>query len=138
MNAGSQDLLSRQRAARNAEDERFIIEGPAFQTAVRYNGPVAVMAVSGELDPSTAPLIVASVEVLVRLGQRHLVVDLDEVTFIDGEGLTALESIADLQSVTLVRLSAPVRQLASSSSRNPNLRDAYTSVTRETFVQTVP
>jgi anti-anti-sigma factor len=132
MDAERQELLGRQRAASNAEDERFITEGPVFQTAVRYNGTVAVVAVSGELDPSTAPLIVASVEALVRLGQRHLVVDLDDVTFIDGEGLSALEAIADLPSVTLVRLSASVLRLATRFSRNPNLRDAYAPLSYRT------
>jgi anti-anti-sigma factor len=132
MDAARQKLLGRQRAAHNAEDERFITEGPVFQTTVRYNGTVAVVAVSGELDPSTAPLVVASVEALVRLGQRHLVVDLDDVTFIDGEGLSALESIADLPSVTLVRLSAPVLQLATRFSPNPNLRDAYAPLSNGT------
>jgi hypothetical protein len=55
------------------------------------------------------------------------VIDVNDVTFIDGQGLRALETLADLPTVTLIRLSAPVQRLTRFS-LNPNLRDALASV----------
>jgi len=77
--------------AAEVDDEGSSSEGSEFKAVVRFNGTVAMVAVAGELDPATGPLLVASVDAVVRLGQRHVVVDLDEVDFMDGAGLKALE-----------------------------------------------
>lgn len=51
---------------------------------------VIALAVSGELDATTAPLLREQVEQLVAEEHRGVVVDLTEVTFIDSVSLAAL------------------------------------------------
>jgi len=119
------------RRAAEAERDRPVTEGSAFTTTVRYNGGIALVAVSGELDPATAPLLIASIHAMVGQGQRHIVVDLDDVVFIDGAGLGGLESIATLPAVTLIRFSPPVRQLVSQFSQTSDLHDAATETGQE-------
>ena len=114
--------------AAGVDDEGSSSEGSEFKAVVRFNGTVAMVAVAGELDPATGPLLVASVDAVVRLGQRHVVVDLDEVDFMDGAGLKALEFLADRPTVTLIRFSDTVQRLATRFSPSPNLRDASASV----------
>jgi len=135
MDVGSEgSSLDRNRSrTRTAEGERqrVVTGGSAITTTVRYDGGVAVVAVRGDLDPATAPLLVASVDAMVRKGQRHVVVDLSDVTFIDGAGLAGLESIADLPAVTFIRFSTRVRQLVSQFGLAPNLHDAAAEAGRE-------
>jgi hypothetical protein len=95
-----------------------------LSTTVRFSGGVAAVAVGGDVDPVTAPLLVASIDAMVKQGQRHVVVDLNDVVFIDGAGLGGLESIAGLPAVTFIRFSPPVRHLVSQFGRSPNVHDA--------------
>jgi anti-anti-sigma factor len=133
MDRGGQGLLRRRRTTRNApaartHDGRSLVEGDAFRTTVRYNGTAAMVAVGGDLDPATAPLLGPLIEAIVGLGQRHVVVDVSDVAFIDGAGLRAMESLAELPTVTLIRFSAPVQRLVTQFSINPHLRDASASL----------
>lgn len=48
------------------------------------------VTLSGELDLADVPALAASLEALTRTGDRHVHVDLDNVTFIDAAVLGAL------------------------------------------------
>jgi anti-sigma B factor antagonist len=50
----------------------------------------AVVAVSGEIDVSTAPALQASIDVLIQNGTRQFIVDLEAVDFIDSSCLKTL------------------------------------------------
>lgn len=49
-----------------------------------------VLSLAGELDIASAPLLEQAAEGLERSGDRPLVIDLSEVTFMDSTGLRAL------------------------------------------------
>jgi anti-anti-sigma factor len=49
-----------------------------------------VVQPSGQLDMETAPRLRATIEELIRNGDRHLVVDLGRLTFCDSIGLSTL------------------------------------------------
>jgi anti-sigma B factor antagonist len=57
-----------------------------------------VVEMRGELDMATSAQLLESLQRLVDAGDRHLVVDLAEVSFMDSSGLGALVTI-DLQDV---------------------------------------
>ena len=64
---------------------------PEFLTVEVHNhGDRDVVSVQGEIDLQTGPLLRGALRDLVVRGQKHLVVDLDEVTFIDSTGLGIL------------------------------------------------
>jgi anti-sigma B factor antagonist len=51
---------------------------------------VPVLVVRGELDAYSAPTLDASVEAAIARGSRRLVIDLEDVGFIDSSGLRSL------------------------------------------------
>jgi anti-anti-sigma factor len=68
----------------------------AMQTTVeRVEGrvPVTVMALSGELDASNYLRLVDDVRPVYAAGDRHLLLDLSELTFISSSGLVSLYMI---------------------------------------------
>ena len=65
------------------------------------NGEVAILALAGELDMSTTPLLD---EALDGLGpSRAVIVDLSDLTFLDSHGLRALFGHASTQELILAR-----------------------------------
>ena|SRR5215212_5811082 len=66
------------------------VENLRLQTAVRVDGPHPTLVVSGEIDVFTAPLFKQAVVNLVADGQRHLFLDMRDVTFMDSSGFGAL------------------------------------------------
>jgi anti-sigma B factor antagonist len=56
----------------------------------RDEGDWTVLAVVGEVDLSSAPLLRARIEELVHLGAQRVVVDLQGVGFMDSSGLSVL------------------------------------------------
>jgi anti-sigma B factor antagonist len=50
----------------------------------------AVVAVSGEIDMSTASAVRGAIDAVIRSGTRQLIVDLEEVRFMDSSGLNTL------------------------------------------------
>jgi anti-sigma B factor antagonist len=50
----------------------------------------AVLNVSGELDVATAPLLADCVDHMLGQGQSHLTIDLENVRFLDSQGLNVL------------------------------------------------
>ena len=70
---------------RGHEEERV-----DFGVTTTQDGDYAVVAVTGELDVYTAPVLEESLGELVERGSPRLVVDLTEVTFMDSTGLGLL------------------------------------------------
>ena len=61
-----------------------------FGVSTTQDGEYTVVAVTGELDVYTAPVLEESLGELVDEGKQHLVVDLTEVSFMDSTGLGLL------------------------------------------------
>jgi anti-sigma B factor antagonist len=64
-------------------------EAPEFAIEAGRDGPVATIAVKGELDVATAPELQAAIAVL-EPGYEELVIDLSECTFFASSGISVL------------------------------------------------
>lgn len=64
-------------------------EAPEFRLDARREGPVATVAVIGELDIATGPELQAAIEAL-EPGYEELVVDLSECSFFASSGISSL------------------------------------------------
>jgi anti-sigma B factor antagonist len=62
---------------------------PPFGTRVEEHDGVAVMALSGELDKATVPILRENLAPLEGNGVSTIVLDLRDLTFIDSSGLLA-------------------------------------------------
>lgn len=61
-----------------------------FKVEAEVMGSHAVVAVAGEIDAATAPILKEQLLALVETGVAQIVVDLSEVTFIESVGLGTL------------------------------------------------
>lgn len=61
-----------------------------FKVEAEVIGSQAVVAVAGEIDAATAPILKEKLLALVETGVERVVVDLTEVTFIESVGLGTL------------------------------------------------
>ena len=64
-------------------------EAPAFAIHARREGPVATVAVTGELDVATAPELIAAIAAL-EPGYEELVTDLSHCSFFASSGISVL------------------------------------------------
>ncbi|MGX1881482.1 STAS domain-containing protein [Streptomyces sp. NPDC055287] len=62
-------------------------------TVRRFDGGIALLTVTGDIDHTTAPELRDRALELSRQGSRHLVLDLEPVAFCDSSGLNALIGI---------------------------------------------
>ena len=62
----------------------------AFEIVESARGEHAVVALHGELDAVTAPELLEHIARLLHSGARHIVLDLEPLTFLDSSGLRAL------------------------------------------------
>jgi anti-sigma B factor antagonist len=62
-------------------------------TTQHTDGDLALAHVAGELDVATAPHLRAQALALIEQGHRHLILDLQAVTFCDSSGFNALVGI---------------------------------------------
>jgi anti-sigma B factor antagonist len=74
-----------------------------------------VVSPDGELDLSTAPLLLDCLIEVLDAGAEHIVLDMAAVTFVDSAGVDVLLGIqqrarASDQSVSLMRVTTPVRE----------------------------
>ena len=60
------------------------------------SGSVALIAFAGELDTTTAPRAGAQLHALLAAGAREILVDLTEITHLDGVGIGALAEVAHI------------------------------------------
>ena len=64
-------------------------EAPEFAIHADRKGPVATVAVKGELDVATAPELIAAIAALAP-GDEELVIDLSECSFFASSGISVL------------------------------------------------
>ena len=64
-------------------------EAPEFAIRADREGPVATVAVKGELDVATAPDLIAAVAAL-EAGYEELVIDLSECSFFASSGISVV------------------------------------------------
>ena len=64
--------------------------GHAFRVSVDRRGDQVVVAVTGELDGATAPVLAAELDRLCDDGETRVVVDLSSAPFVDSSGLGTL------------------------------------------------
>ena len=63
---------------------------PDFSVAVGHSRQTVTIAPAGEVDLVTAPLIADHLEAIAAGDVRHLVLDLEGITFIDSNGVALL------------------------------------------------
>ena len=61
-----------------------------FEITLSESGDESTVAVKGEVDLTTAPLLDAELTRLGEAGQRHIRVDLRDVRFLDSQGIKVL------------------------------------------------
>ncbi|MBV9605063.1 MAG: STAS domain-containing protein [Solirubrobacterales bacterium] len=61
-----------------------------FRLAARREGPVTVIAVSGELDLASSPALQEELEKVAASDSTTLIIDLRELDFMDSTGLSVL------------------------------------------------
>jgi stage II sporulation protein AA (anti-sigma F factor antagonist) len=84
-------------------------EAPEFALHADRRGPVATVAVKGELDVATAPDLIAAIGAL-EPGYEELVIDLSECSFFASSGISVLldeNARAESQGFKLVVVKAP-------------------------------
>jgi anti-sigma B factor antagonist len=63
---------------------------PPFEVACTHDGPAARLALRGELDMLSAPLLARELEAVSRRHPSRIVLDLADLTFMDVSGLRAI------------------------------------------------
>ncbi|MFC9471846.1 STAS domain-containing protein [Nocardia sp. NPDC056952] len=63
-------------------------------TTQHTDGDLAVANIAGEIDHATAPHLRAQALALIEQGHRHLILDLQAVTYCDSSGFNALVGIS--------------------------------------------
>ena len=61
-----------------------------FSTDVTNTGAMWVVRVAGEVDIATAPRLAATLDAVVKADPTRVLVELDDVTFLDSSGIRAL------------------------------------------------
>ncbi len=68
------------------------MESIRLETGIRESGGIKILDLVGEVDVYTAPRFKAAVNELIESGQRHLVVNMERVTYMDSSGFGTLLS----------------------------------------------
>lgn len=76
-----------------------MLEGEQLQLTTRFEGSTATLQAVGELDIYTSSRLLALTEQLCTRGLDHIIVDGDELNFVDSAGLRALVLAHDRASV---------------------------------------
>ena len=87
-----------------------------FGYTVTLDDRRATVEVRGELDAATGPSLSDAVTALTRDGLAHVVIDLNDVTFVDSKGLSSLlmshrSATEKDMTLTVVNLQPPVERL---------------------------
>jgi anti-anti-sigma factor len=70
-------------------------DGAPLRVRVRRDVASSVVEVAGEIDLSTAPAVKEALDDLLADGERHVIVDLAGLQFMDTTGLHLLEDLGD-------------------------------------------
>jgi anti-sigma B factor antagonist len=100
----------------NVEHDVFELQLAPLNITVSWRGDTAIMALSGEVDLATEPLLYACLTDIAGDGRGDLIVDLDLVTFLDASGLSFLVTAHTLVAaqdarMTVMSPTRPVRRL---------------------------
>jgi anti-sigma B factor antagonist len=76
-----------------------------FSIEPQHDGPRAVLAVTGELDIATAPLLRLAIDAALETGASELCIDLRPTTFIDSTGVHLLVATGERLAADGARLS---------------------------------
>lgn len=68
------------------------MESIRLETEVKESGGIKVLNLAGEVDVYTAPRFKEAVNAIIDSGQRHLVVNMERVTYMDSSGFGTLLS----------------------------------------------
>ena len=68
------------------------MEGIRLETELRDMDGTMVLDVAGEIDVYTAPQFKEAVNTIIAAGQKHLIIDMGDVTYMDSSGFGALLS----------------------------------------------
>jgi anti-sigma B factor antagonist len=66
------------------------VETAQLHTEVQEHAALPILAVRGEIDVYTAPLFKQAVQKLLTEGTRHLIIDMQGVTYMDSSGFGTL------------------------------------------------
>jgi anti-sigma B factor antagonist len=72
------------------------MSSPHLTPTFAIHGSVALIAFAGELEVTTAPRAGAQLHALLAAGAREILVDLTEITHLDGVGIGALAEVAHI------------------------------------------
>lgn len=88
-----------------ADDSALCTSDPLLGLTVRHPAVgVCVVAVAGELDMATAPLLEACLREQLETGPTHLILDLQSVRFMGSNGLNCLLQTHELAQTTGAQL----------------------------------
>jgi len=68
------------------------VEGIRLETGVKEIDGMKILTVAGEIDVYTAPQFKEAVNGIIAGGQKHLIIDLSDVTYMDSSGFGTLLS----------------------------------------------
>lgn len=68
------------------------MENIRLETQVKESGGIKVLDLAGEVDVYTAPRFKDAVNEIIESGQRHLVINMERVTYMDSSGFGTLLS----------------------------------------------
>lgn len=92
------------------------MEGIRLETEFKDVNGRQVLDVKGEIDVYTAPQFKEAVDKMVNAGQKHLLIDMSGVRYMDSSGFGALLSAMkrlkpDGGTISLINVSAPIDRI---------------------------
>jgi len=72
--------------------EEAALEGIRLETGLREISGTKILDVAGEIDVYTAPQFKEAVNGIIATGQKHLIINMGEVTYMDSSGFGTLLS----------------------------------------------
>jgi len=109
-----------------------VLEGIRLETATREIDSVKVLDVTGEIDVYTAPQFKEAVNSILESGQKHLIINMAGVTYMDSSGFgTLLSATKRLRpqggTVNLVKCNSSIDRILSITRLN-TIFGTYNSV----------
>ncbi|MDO8589142.1 MAG: STAS domain-containing protein [Armatimonadota bacterium] len=92
------------------------MESIRLDTNIREHNGLRILDVIGEIDVYTAPQFKESVNNVIASGQRHLIINMERVTYMDSSGFGTLLSATkrlrpDGGTVNLVKCNSPITRM---------------------------
>lgn len=92
------------------------MEGIRLETGINEIDGMKILSVAGEIDVYTAPQFREAVDNIIAAGQKHLIIDMSDVTYMDSSGFgTLLSATRRLRpqggTINLVKCSASIDRI---------------------------